>query len=44
MISKAKQILISEERKLRSKAGQKQREAERLEQQADELKEEIKKM
>jgi len=40
-MNKAKQILISEVRKLKSKANWKRKEAEKLENQADELIEKI---
>ena len=42
--SKTKQTLVNEERKVRSKSKLKYREAERLEAEADELKEAIDKM
>ena len=43
-MNKAKQVLMAEERKVRSKAFQKRREADQLEQEADELKKQIAKM
>ena len=43
-MNKAKEVLISEARKLRAKAGQKKREAEKLEKEANEIQEQIDKI
>lgn len=43
-MNKAKQVLMAEERKIRSKVFQKRREADQLEQEADEIKKQIAKM